>query len=181
MILPSPSLTSPSVNKNFFSAPLPVRSFKPSIIACASCNHGSQSSTLEFLCKEGKVDEAFQIIDQMDRQGLAAKPVNLVLLLQACAEARSLLSVRKAHQCIERSSCRGSRPFIYKLAEVYCKLGSMEDARKVFDEMPVKPVVKRREAYVKVRKLHERMRAAGYVPDTLYVLHDIDEKEKSEH
>lgn len=37
---------------------------------------------------------------------------------------------------------------------------------------------KRREAYKKVVQLHEEMRAAGYVPDTKFVLHDIDEEAK---
>lgn len=37
---------------------------------------------------------------------------------------------------------------------------------------------KRREAYEKVRELHKEMRAAGYVPDTRFVLHDIDEEAK---
>ncbi|MQM21729.1 hypothetical protein Taro_054774 [Colocasia esculenta] len=94
------------------------------------------------------------------------------------------------------------------LAAVYCKLGSSCDARRVFEQMhsPRFPSTsparrpssglkkgkisgrsnrssstsnpKRREAYEKVRELHRQMREAGYVPDTRYVLHDIDEEAK---
>lgn len=78
--------------------------------------------------------------------------------------------------------------FIKSLAAVYCKLGSTADARRLFEEMST-PINKRkssnrnldskkREAYEKVRELHREIRAAGYVPDTRFVLHDIDEEAK---
>ncbi|KAM0951536.1 putative tetratricopeptide-like helical domain superfamily, DYW domain-containing protein [Dioscorea sansibarensis] len=177
-MIPSPSATSSFSNKISFSSPLPLRSSKASAISCASSNHAHQSSTLESLCKQGKLNEAFQTIHQMESQGHAAKPSTLVLLLQACAETRSLLLVKKAHQCIVRSSSKCSRILVHKLAEVYCKLGSIEYARKVLDEMPAIQVMKKSQIFAKVRELHEQMRAVGYVPDTRYVLHDIDEEAK---
>lgn len=87
-----------------------------------------------------------------------------------------------------RTSWRSFKPIVDQLASVYCKLGSAEDARRVFDEMVVRPGLaskgeadpKRREAYEKVQRLHEEMRAAGYVPDTRFVLHDIDEAAKEQ-
>lgn len=39
---------------------------------------------------------------------------------------------------------------------------------------------KKREAYEKVRELHVKIREVGYVPDTRFVLHDIEEEAKEE-
>ncbi|KAH0454778.1 hypothetical protein IEQ34_016702 [Dendrobium chrysotoxum] len=69
------------------------------------------------------------------------------------------------------------------LAQI-CKLGGTVQARQLLDEMPKQKInlhPKKREAYEKVRELHTAIREAGYVPDTRFVLHDIDEeaKEKS--
>ncbi|KAL0911198.1 hypothetical protein M5K25_019320 [Dendrobium thyrsiflorum] len=69
------------------------------------------------------------------------------------------------------------------LAQI-CKLGGTVHARQLLDEMPKQKInlpPKKREAYEKVRELHTAIREAGYVPDTRFVLHDIDEeaKEKS--
>lgn len=75
------------------------------------------------------------------------------------------------------------------LAAVCCKLGSPRDARLVFDEMAKSrnrktrisnSDAKKREAYEKVRELHKLISAAGYVPDTSFVLHDIEEEAKKE-
>ncbi|KAG1368531.1 pentatricopeptide repeat-containing protein [Cocos nucifera] len=160
-----------------------------------------QNYDLESLCKEGKIEAAFQIIDQMATQGASAEPANLVLLLQSCIESRSLASVRRAHQLIMRSPSLRPAPILGNLASVYCKLGSTKEAHQLLNKMlerehraalkaPSSPRLmqrgvskgdpnpKRREAYEKVRELHKEMRAAGYVPDTRFVLHDIDEEAK---
>jgi len=74
---------------------------------------------------------------------------------------------------------------------MYLKLGARGDARRVLEGPPPPPrrgkadedaaaqAAKRREAYEKVRELHEQIRAAGYVPDTRHVLHDVDEGAKA--
>ncbi|PKA57383.1 Pentatricopeptide repeat-containing protein [Apostasia shenzhenica] len=61
-----------------------------------------------------------------------------------------------------------------------CKMGGTEDARQVLDEMSERKSRsrKRAEAYEKVRELHRELRSAGYVPETKYVLHDVDEEAK---
>ncbi|KAI0497710.1 hypothetical protein KFK09_020944 [Dendrobium nobile] len=69
------------------------------------------------------------------------------------------------------------------LAQI-CKLGGTLHARQLLDEMPKQKInlhPKKREAYEKARELHTAISEAGYMPDTRFVLHDIDEeaKEKS--
>ncbi|XP_008809479.2 pentatricopeptide repeat-containing protein At2g22070 [Phoenix dactylifera] len=188
---------------------LPVATSDASTVARYSSQMASQSqgadslnNILESLCKEGRIEAAFQMADQMATQGASAQPANLVLLLQACIESRSLASVRRAHQIImRRSPSICSSPILHNLASVYCKLGSTKEAHQLLNKMlehghrgsskapsGLKFMergvsnggwnAKRREAFEKVRELHKEMRAAGYVPDTRYVLHDIDEEAK---
>nr|CAD1841391.1 unnamed protein product [Ananas comosus var. bracteatus] len=137
----------------------------------------------------------------MEKEGSPTHVAILPLLLQACVETHSLAFVREAHKLVSRSQLTNSKLVLSSLASVYCKLGSIEDARLLFDEMPQQPQPnrtkvssklkptqrtaakgevdpKRREAYEKVRELHREIRAIGYVPDTKYVLHDIDEEAK---
>lgn len=162
---------------------------------------GHLGSELESLCREGRVEAALQVMEAMEKQGIPGQPSDLILLLQACAESGSLGFVRRVHDHIMRSHCRYSTGILENLAAVYCKLGSSADARRVFGQMRSQRLSttststpgnghrkgksssnsadpKRREAYEKVRELHQQMRAAGYVPDTRYVLHDIDEEAK---
>jgi hypothetical protein len=82
---------------------------------------------------------------------------------------------------------RLATPILHRIATLYCKLGAPGDAHRVLTEAlrpPSPPVkddgaqAKRKEAYEKVRELHEEIRAIGYVPDTRFVLHDIDEGAK---
>nr|QSQ68601.1 chloroplastic pentatricopeptide repeat-containing protein DWY1 [Puya raimondii] len=135
----------------------------------------------------------------MEKEGSPPHLAVLLLLLQACVETHSLAFVRQAHKLVLRSQLINSKSVLNSLASVYCKLGSIEDARLLFDEMPQQPNrtkvssklkptqrtatkgeadPKRREAYEKVRELHKEIRAIGYVPDTKYVLHDIDGEAK---
>ncbi|CAN6315116.1 unnamed protein product [Urochloa humidicola] len=89
-------------------------------------------------------------------------------------------------------------PVLLGIATLYVKLGARGDARRVLEgqsprRLPPPPPrrkgsaasegaaiqAKRREAYEKVVELHEQIRAAGYVPDTRHVLHDVDEGAKA--
>lgn len=132
------------------------------------------------------------MLDQMLQRGSAEQlePEEQAALLQACANTRSLASLRRAHRLL--SSRPGSAipaPVLHRIATLYFKLGARGDARRVLEERPTRrPLAreedaalqaKRREAYAKVRELHAQIRAAGYVPDTRHVLHDIDEDAKA--
>lgn len=168
--------------------------------APVGANSGQWSSKLESLCGERRLESALQLLEDMEKRGVPAQDRDLSALLQACVESGSLGFVRRAHDRLVRCRRRLSVGTLETLAAVYCKLGSSADARRVFEQMPGKvrsaarPAgagggkrdnagggaqdPKRREAYEKVRELHGLMRAAGYVPDTRYVLHDIDEEAK---
>jgi len=128
------------------------------------------------------------------RGGAELEPAEQAALLQTCADARSLAVLRRAHRLLaSRPSSAIPAPILHGLATTYLKLGARGDARRVLEGPPPPPPrrrrgkadeaaaaqAKRREAYEKVRELHEQIRAAGYVPDTRHVLHDVDEGAKA--
>ncbi|XP_062209036.1 uncharacterized protein LOC133910782 [Phragmites australis] len=156
---------------------------------------------LQTLCQELSPEAAVSLLDEMLQHegsggGAAAElgPEEQAAVLQACANTRSLAALRRVHRLL--SSTSGSvipAPVLHRIATLYVKLGARGDARRVLDGSsrwpPQQPGkgneedaavrAKRREAYEKVRGLHEQIRSAGYVPDTSHVMHDIDEDAKA--
>jgi hypothetical protein len=120
-------------------------------------------------------------------------PEEQAAVFECYTDPLSLASLRRGHRLLNKSMSRSQRPgiatpILHRIATLYCKLGAPGDARRVLDgaSRPQPPPTgkedaaqgKRREAYEKVRELHGEIRAAGYVPDTRFVLHDIDEAAK---
>uniref|UniRef100_A0A0E0KJG8 DYW domain-containing protein n=1 Tax=Oryza punctata TaxID=4537 RepID=A0A0E0KJG8_ORYPU len=147
---------------------------------------------LRRLCQERNHEAAVNLLDEMLKRGGAGAlaeiaPEEQAAVLQACGEARSLANLRRAHRLLSRSLPGIATPILHMIATLYCKLGARGDARRALEEASRSrgkeredgDEAKRREAYEKVRELHEEIRAAGYVPDTRYVLHDIDEDAKA--
>ncbi|KAF0888344.1 hypothetical protein E2562_014169 [Oryza meyeriana var. granulata] len=146
---------------------------------------------LRRLCQEPNPEAAVYLLDEMLKRGGAGAlaelaPEEQAAVIQACGEARSLASLRRAHSLLSRSLPGITTPILHIIVTLYCKLGARGDARRALEGASRPPQkeqedgdeAKRREAYDKVRELHEEIRAVGYVPDTRYVLHDIDEDAK---
>ncbi|GJN23192.1 hypothetical protein PR202_gb10819 [Eleusine coracana subsp. coracana] len=111
------------------------------------------------------------------------KPEQQLALLHACAEKRSLSALRRSHRLLSSStSSHGiAAPVLLTLATLYIKLGAHGDARRVLTVPKKKPAAaeRRAAAYAKVAELHDQIRAAGYVPDTRHVVHDVNEAAKA--
>ncbi|XP_022679015.1 pentatricopeptide repeat-containing protein At3g24000, mitochondrial isoform X1 [Setaria italica] len=158
--------------------------------------HGRfESDELRRLCRGPNPEAAIRLLDQMLQRGGGAElqPEEQAALLQSCADSRSLALLRRAHRLLaSRPSSAIPAPILHGIATLYLKLGARGDARRVLEGQSRPPPprrgresedaavqAKRREAYEKVRELHEQIRAAGYVPDTRHVLHDVDEGAKA--
>ncbi|CAN6286700.1 unnamed protein product [Urochloa humidicola] len=157
------------------------------------------SDELRRLRRVPDTEAAVSLLDQMLQRGDGAelKPEEQAALLHSCAETRSLAVLRRAHLLLaSRPSSAIPAPILLGIATVYIKLGARGDARRVLEgQSPRRPPppsrkgraagedaaiqAKRREAYEKVVELHEQIRAAGYVPDTRHVLHDVDKVAKA--
>ncbi|KAK1643808.1 hypothetical protein QYE76_061613 [Lolium multiflorum] len=155
---------------------------------------------LRRICNEPDLEGAVNLLDEMlrGRGGAGASgeltPQEQAAVLQCYTDPLSLASLRRGHRLLSKSMSRSQRsgiatPILHRIASLYCKLGAPSDAHHVL-EAPSRPPspsppakedgaqAKRKEAYEKVRELHEEIRAIGYVPDTRFVLHDIDEGAK---
>uniref|UniRef100_A0ACD5WC72 Uncharacterized protein n=1 Tax=Avena sativa TaxID=4498 RepID=A0ACD5WC72_AVESA len=153
---------------------------------------------LRRVCGEPDLEGAVNLLDEMlqQRGGAGASgqltPEEQAAVLQCYTDPLSLAYVRRGHRLLSKCMSRSQRsgiatPILQRIATLYCKLSAPGDARRVLEGVlrPPSPLgkedgaqAKRREAYEKVRELHEEIRAAGYVPDTRFVLHDIDEGAK---
>ncbi|CAN6297652.1 unnamed protein product [Urochloa humidicola] len=143
-------------------------------------------------------EAALSLLDQMlQRGGADLEPEEQAALLQSCAATGSVALLRRAHRLLASNpSSTIPAPILLGIATLYVKLGACGDAWRVLEgqssRRPPPPPrrkgnaaseaaaiqAKRREAYEKVVELHEQIRAAGYVPDTRHVLHDVDEGAK---
>ncbi|KAK3149223.1 hypothetical protein QOZ80_3AG0214540 [Eleusine coracana subsp. coracana] len=143
---------------------------------------------LRTLRQQPNPDPAVSLLDEMLQRGSGStnelKPEQQLALLHVCAEKSSLSALRRAHRLLSSStSSHGiAAPVLLTLATLYIKLGAHGDARRVL-KVPKNPAAsvaaQRRAAYAKVAELHEEIRAAGYVPDTRHVVHDVDEAAKA--
>ncbi|KAA8545881.1 hypothetical protein F0562_020668 [Nyssa sinensis] len=84
------------------------------------------------LCREGKVKEVTELMDQ----GVRANGQCFHTLFGLCANSKKLEDAKKVHDYFLRSTCRGELQLNNMVIEMYSGCGSMTDARRVFDHMP---------------------------------------------
>ncbi|KAG7598667.1 DYW domain [Arabidopsis suecica] len=92
--------------------------------------------TFDSLCNQGNWREAVEVLDYLENKGFAMDLIRLLRLAKICGEPEALEAARVVHDCIIAlvSPCDvGSRNAIIKM---YSCCGSVDDALKVFDEMP---------------------------------------------
>ncbi|XP_059647784.1 pentatricopeptide repeat-containing protein At2g15690, mitochondrial [Cornus florida] len=84
------------------------------------------------LCREGKVKEALELMDQ----GVRADAQCFHALFDLCANSKKLEDAKKVHDYFLQSAYRGDLQMNNMVIEMYSECGSMTDARRVFDHMP---------------------------------------------
>ncbi|KAJ6872306.1 pentatricopeptide repeat-containing protein [Populus alba x Populus x berolinensis] len=94
----------------------------------------------ERLCKEGKVEAALEIMDEKERNGGYADLLDIVKLIQVCADLKLLEAGKKVDEYVMRSSSKfkSSVVVLNNLVEMHCKLGDTNGAREIFEEMGVR-------------------------------------------
>ncbi|KAL5710435.1 hypothetical protein ACHQM5_020996 [Ranunculus cassubicifolius] len=122
---------------------------------------------------EGKVKEAIELMEDSEIEGGIVDPNDVISLLQVCVNLKLLESGRYVHEYVMRSQCKHVSIF-NKVIEMYWKLGSSEDAQKVFDEIPEKNVDSWNKMMIglcdngqakDVIKMFKEMRRSGFRPD----------------
>jgi pentatricopeptide repeat protein len=89
----------------------------------------------------GQGQKALDLFQQMQQEGVQPNPVTFVGVVNACASLVALEEGRCAHEQIIQSGCESDVSVGNSLIDMYGKCGSMEDARRVFNEMPSRNVV----------------------------------------
>jgi len=93
------------------------------------------------LVKCGQGHKALELFQQMQQEGVEPSSVTFVGVLNACASVMALEKGRHVHQQIVKSGCESNIFVGSSLVDMYAKCGSMEEACKVFNKMPLRNVV----------------------------------------
>ncbi|XP_011626789.1 pentatricopeptide repeat-containing protein At2g15690-like [Amborella trichopoda] len=86
-------------------------------------------------CREGKAKEAIEALGAIEKQGIQLDPNVIFAILEVCGDLKALEEGKRVHDYIMRCPFRNLHMH-NKLMEMYCKCGSMKEARHVFDRIP---------------------------------------------
>jgi pentatricopeptide repeat protein len=89
-------------------------------------------------CRQGQ--EALALSQRMQQEGVEPDPVTFIGILNACASLRALEEGKCIHEQIIKSSFDSNVNVTTRIINMYVKCGSMEDAFKVFHNMPTRDV-----------------------------------------
>lgn len=141
VVLPCKSIpTIPTPSKHESLAEFSPKHYKPLINfnnthlrLPSKLNSRITDTQLNYLCYKHRLNEAIDVLDSIAQYGFKVKPNTFARLLQTCIDMKSINLGREFHKRIDLVNVE---PFIEtKLVSMYAKCGSLEDARKVFDEM----------------------------------------------
>jgi pentatricopeptide repeat protein len=91
--------------------------------------------------KYGQGRKSLELFQQMQLAGVELDPVTFAGVLNACASLVTLEEGRHVHEQIIQSGCESNVFVGSSLVNMYAKCGSLEDAQRVFNRMPVRDVV----------------------------------------
>jgi pentatricopeptide repeat protein len=91
--------------------------------------------------KCGQAHKALALCEQMQQEGVALDAITFVGILNACARVAALEKGRCAHAQIIESGFESNVFVGSSLVDMYAKCGSLEEAQRVFDSMPIHNVV----------------------------------------
>lgn len=91
---------------------------------------------LDNFCMEGKLKEAVEILGLLEKQHIQVDLPRYLQLIHQCGEAKELEEARIIHEHVLRYLSPLKVSTYNRILEMYSKCGSMDDAFKVFDDMP---------------------------------------------
>jgi pentatricopeptide repeat protein len=90
---------------------------------------------LEELCKEGKLNEAFEVLTLLEVSKTQIDLQTYVLLMKACGEEQDLNKAHHIHEYILRNKETVEIALNNKILDMYIRCGSLDNAQKLFDGM----------------------------------------------
>ncbi|XP_010246449.1 PREDICTED: pentatricopeptide repeat-containing protein DOT4, chloroplastic [Nelumbo nucifera] len=101
----------------------------------------SWTSMMAGYTREGQYDRAINLFKEMEEEGIKPDIFTITSILHACACNGSLESGKDVHNYVRSSNLQFHVFVANAIMDMYAKCGSMEDARSVFDQMPVRDTV----------------------------------------
>uniref|UniRef100_A0A7N0TIZ0 Pentatricopeptide repeat-containing protein n=1 Tax=Kalanchoe fedtschenkoi TaxID=63787 RepID=A0A7N0TIZ0_KALFE len=114
--------------KDAFPASLPLHTKNPHIVY----------HDIQRFAREDKLKEALTIMDYLDQRGVPVNVTTLSALIASCVRTRSLELAKQVHAYVRVNGLEKNEFLRTKLVSMYTTCGSIEDADKLFDQMPVK-------------------------------------------
>lgn len=99
------------------------------------------TAMIDGLARNGRMSEALELFRRMQREEVRPNEVTLVCVLSACSQLGALELGRWVHSYVGKYGIQLNVFLGSALIDMYCRCGSLEDARKVFAEMPHRDVV----------------------------------------
>ncbi|KAK8465940.1 hypothetical protein PHAVU_009G214700, partial [Phaseolus vulgaris] len=91
--------------------------------------------------ENGKMEESFKLFCRMRKENIQPNSITVIGLLRSTVELNSLKTGQALHSFVVVSCLYGKLTVNTALLSMYAKLGSLEDARMVFEKMPDKDLV----------------------------------------
>ncbi|KAJ7534650.1 hypothetical protein O6H91_13G104200 [Diphasiastrum complanatum] len=101
----------------------------------------SWTAIISAYANHGQGEEAINLFQQMQQAGITPNKVGFVVVLKACTRIPSLQQGKKFHLDIIKNGFETDVIVGSTLVDMYAKCGSIEDARRVFNNMHERDVV----------------------------------------
>ncbi|XP_024400212.1 pentatricopeptide repeat-containing protein At3g12770 isoform X3 [Physcomitrium patens] len=139
----------------------------------------SWTAIIQANAQHRKLNEAFELYEQMLQAGISPNAVTFVSLLNSCNTPEALNRGRRIHSHISERGLETDMIVANALITMYCKCNSVQEAREIFDRMSKRDVIswsamiagyaqsgyKDKESIDEVFQLLERMRREGVFPN----------------
>lgn len=112
----------------------------PNSIPIHNKNPDAIYKIIQSFADQDKLKEAMAILDYLDQRGIPVNPTTFSSLLASCIRVKALAEGKLVHTHIRINGLESNEFLKTKLVTMYSACGSIEDAKKVFDEMPVTSV-----------------------------------------
>ncbi|XP_038988079.1 putative pentatricopeptide repeat-containing protein At3g49142 [Phoenix dactylifera] len=100
------------------------------------------TALVDMYISNGKCEEAMSIFDQMQRLGVQYDAMTMVSIVQACASLGALQKGRWVHEQVISAHMEINVHLGAALINMYARCGSIEESRRVFNEMPRRDLIR---------------------------------------
>ncbi|KAL0341798.1 UNVERIFIED_CONTAM: Pentatricopeptide repeat-containing protein, mitochondrial [Sesamum calycinum] len=116
--------------------PSDMQSNEESVEATGGSQVRSKIEDIDEFTKEGKLKEAVDLLELLQKEGVQVELPRYLALMKACGENQALEVAKSVHQHLLKSMPHLEVRTYNRILEMYSNCGSMEDAFAVFDRMP---------------------------------------------